>query len=86
MHTLLVIAGGSVLLGVFVMFGILWGGGAVGIKAAAIAFIPLWLAISVTNLWIGVARAGYAVHEELPILAVVFAVPTAIAVFTAWRS
>ena len=85
MHMLLVIIGGAVLLGVFVLFGKLWGEDAAGMAVAAKAFVPLWLVVSLVNLWVGVTKAGYTVAQELPILAVVFAVPTALAVVVAWR-
>jgi len=52
---------------------------------AAKAFVPLWLVVSLVNLWVGVTKAGYTVAQELPILAVVFAVPTALAVVVAWQ-
>jgi hypothetical protein len=85
MHMLLVIIGGAILLGVFVLFGKLWGGDAAGMALAAKAFIPAWLVVSLVNLWVGVTRAGYTVAQELPILVVVFAVPAAIAIAVAWQ-
>ena len=42
MHMLMVIAGGTVLLGVFLLFGKLWGGDTAGLALAAKAFIPAW--------------------------------------------
>lgn len=47
--------------------------------------LSLWLAATVANMWIGVAKAGYSVAEELPILLLLFAVPAAAAVFARWR-
>lgn len=85
MHMLMVIAGGVVLLGVFALFGKLWGGDAAGVAAAATIFVPAWLAVSVANLWVGVTRAGYTVAQELPILLIVFAVPAAVAAILAWQ-
>lgn len=84
MHMLKVIAGGSVLLGVFLLFGKLWGGQAPALALAAKAFIPVWLAVSVANLWVGVHHAGYTVGQELPILLVVFLVPAALAAWVIW--
>lgn len=83
MHMLMVIGGGIVLLGVFALFGKLWGDMA-GMTTAAKIFIPVWLSVSVVNLWVGVARAGYTVREELPILLIVFAVPAIIAALAIW--
>jgi hypothetical protein len=48
-------------------------------------FIPLWLIIAGVNLWIGVAKAGYTVVEELPIFALIFVLPAAAAVFAWWK-
>ncbi len=84
MHIVLVMAGGVLLLGVFLLFGKLWGGDALGSATAAKVFIPVWLAIAVVNLWIGVSKAGYTVREELPILLVVFIIPAAAAAFAIW--
>ncbi|MFK3668263.1 hypothetical protein ACI2JN_23785 [Ochrobactrum teleogrylli] len=79
MHMLMVILGGVVLLGIFLVFGQLWGDTTPALPTAAKMFIPVWLIVSVTNLWVGVNKAGYTVAQELPVLAVVFAVPAAVA-------
>jgi hypothetical protein len=86
-HTLKVIGGGLVLLGLFLLAGRLLGAGAPlsSMATAARWFIPVWLIGAAINMWIGVARAGYSVAEEAPIFLVVFAVPAAVAVFLAWR-
>lgn len=85
MHMLLVITGGVVLLGVFMLFGRLWGGDAAGMTLAARVFIPVWLLVALINMWVGVTKAGYTVGQELPILLVVFAVPAVIAALLAWQ-
>ncbi|MBJ7437968.1 MAG: hypothetical protein JHD35_02935 [Sphingopyxis sp.] len=85
MHMLMVIAGGTVLLGVFLLFGYLWGGSPASLTTAAKLFVPVWLAISVTNLWIGVSRAGYTLAEEIPILLGIFAVPVVLAALAVWQ-
>ena len=81
-----VIAGGLVLLGLFLLAGRLLGAGApvAGMATAARWFIPVWLIGAVINMWIGVARAGYSVAEEAPIFAVVFAVPAVVVLLVAW--
>ena len=84
MHVLLVIVGGIVLLGVFVLFGWLWGASAAGMALAAKAFVPAWLAAAAANMWVGVSHAGYSVREEFPILLGVFAVPAVLAALTVW--
>ena len=86
MHMAMVIGGGAVLLGVFLLFGKLWGGDAAALAVAAKAFIPVWLVVSLVNMWVGVTHAGYTVREELPILAIVFLVPAALAAVAIWRS
>lgn len=85
MHMLLVILGGLLLLGVFALFGKLWGGDVSGVVAGTKFFIPLWLVIALINMWVGVTKAGYTVTQELPILLVVFAVPAAIAAIAVWQ-
>lgn len=85
MHMLMVIAGGVVQLGVFLLFGKLWGGDATGSAMAAKLFIPVWFAVSIANLLVGVSYAGYSVRDELPILLVVFVVPVLLAAVVVWQ-
>ncbi|MBP7568211.1 MAG: hypothetical protein KA795_19610, partial [Burkholderiaceae bacterium] len=73
MHMILVITAGVVLLGLFVLFGWLWGASAAGMALGAKVFVPVWLVIACTNLWVGVTHAGYTVQQEAPILLLVFA-------------
>ncbi len=84
MHVALVILNGFALLGVFVLFGWLWGASASGMALAAKAFVAAWLVLAIANLMVGVNHAGYTLREEFPILLVVFVVPAAAAVFAAW--
>jgi len=85
-HTLKVIAGGLLLLGLFLLAGRLLSPGApvTGMATAARWFIPAWLIGAGINMWVGVARAGYSVAEEAPIFLLVFAVPAVAAVLVAW--
>ncbi|PZS95168.1 hypothetical protein [Stenotrophomonas maltophilia] len=85
MHVLLVMVGGVLLLGVFLLFGRLWSVGQSQLPTALIAFIATWLLVTAANMWVGVSRAGYAVREELPILLLVFAVPALLAGLLYWR-
>ncbi len=85
MHVLMVIGAGLVLLGVFVLFGWLWGASAAGMALAAKVFLPAWLIVAGVNMWVGVAHAGYSVREELPILLLVFAVPAVAAGIAVWQ-
>ncbi len=84
MHMALVIGGGVVLLGLFVLFGWLWGASAAGMALGAKAFVPVWLLIAAVNMWVGVTHAGYTVRQELPILAIVFVLPGLVALGVAW--
>lgn len=84
MHMLMVIAGGTVLLGVFLLFGHLWGDAPASFVTAATLFIPVWLALSVTNMWVGASKAGYTVAEEMPVLLADFGTPPVLAVITIW--
>ena len=54
-------------------------------RHAAKYFIPLWLVAALINMWVGVSRAGYTVAQETPILLIVFAIPSAVALFIWWR-
>ena len=55
------------------------------LRLATVAYVALWLIIAGANMWVGVARAGYSVVEELPIFLLIFAVPAAVAVLLKWR-
>jgi hypothetical protein len=85
-HTLKVIAGGLLLLGLFVLAArfIHAENPAAGMAAAARWFVPIWLIGAAINMWVGVTKAGYSVAEEAPIFLVVFAVPAAVAFLMAW--
>jgi riboflavin transporter FmnP len=83
-RTLVIILGGLALLAVAIAIG-RWVGGTQIMVMVAKIFVPLWLAVAAINMWIGVARAGYSVAEELPIFLVIFIIPAAVAVFIWWK-
>ncbi len=85
MHVAMVIAGGLALLGIFVLFGWLWGASAAGMALAAKAFVPAWAAVALANMWVGISHAGYSVRQEAPILVLVFLVPAIVAGLVAWQ-
>jgi hypothetical protein len=85
MRTAIIIVGGFVLLGVFALVGWWLGGGPQSTTTAAKIFIPIWLAVALINMWLGVSRAGYSVTEELPIFFAIFLIPAAAAAFIWWR-
>lgn len=85
MHMMLVILGGIALFGVFFLFGWLWGEDSASVAVAAKAFIPLWLAMALVNMSVGVTKAGYTVMQELPIFVIVVTIPAAIAAIAVWQ-
>lgn len=85
MHMAMVMGAGVLLLAVFAMFGWLWGASTAGVALAAKVFVPVWLLVAVANMWVGVTHAGYTVRQELPILLLVFAVPSVVAAVAAWQ-
>ncbi len=84
MHMLLVMVTGVLQLAVLVLLGRLWGSDAASMATGAKAFVPLWLAMTLANMWVGVSKAGYTVAQELPILLLNFAVPVALALGLVW--
>ncbi len=82
MHTLMVIAGGLVLLAAFLVVGKL----ANKSVLASRLFVLPWFLATLANLYAGVAIAGYTVAQELPIQLVVFAVPAIAALVLGQRS
>lgn len=80
MHSVQVIAGGLMLLGIFLAFARAFDGlDHVTRGRFILAFIPVWLACALFDLWIGVARAGYPLSDELAAFVAVFGVPAALA-------
>jgi len=83
LHTLLLILGGFAAMAM--IYGIAhWRG--TSLRRAFPVYAILWVIASAANLWIGVARAGYSLTEELPIFLVVFGVPCVVAWLLARRS
>jgi hypothetical protein len=81
MHTIMVVLGGFLLLGVCLLAGRLMK----TMPIAALIFIPVWFGAALINLWIGVSRAGYSVAEELPVFLLAFAIPAVVALFVWWK-
>ncbi|WP_321472878.1 hypothetical protein [uncultured Paludibaculum sp.] len=85
MRTLLIIGGGFVLLALCLLLARAVGGSSALTKGVWI-FVPVWLACAAANLWMGVAKAGYSVREELPIFLLIFAVPVGAALLVVYRA
>jgi len=85
MHVAMVNGTGLLLLGVFVLFGWLWGASTPGMDTAAKLFAPVWLVVAAICMGVGVTHAGYTVRQKAPILLLVFAVPAVIAGVVAWQ-
>lgn len=68
MHTAVIIVCGFVLLGLLVTFGWLWHVGQFPSTFMIKLFMPIWLAISLVNVGVGVLKAGYPLDDELAIL------------------
>lgn len=86
MHTLMVILGGVLTVALTMLVGRMLGGASSAVLARwALYAIPIWFVLAIVNLWVGVTRAGYSIGEELPVFAIVFAVPAVVAVIVWWK-
>jgi hypothetical protein len=86
MRTLLFLAAGLLLLAAFLLLAKLFSTNyPEAMRVATIAFVALWFTIAGANMWVGVAKAGYSVIEELPILLLIFGLPAAAAVVLKWK-
>lgn len=82
MHTLMMVVGGLVALGIFVLAAKLLGK---SVADGARVFIWPWLAAAVANMLLGVYWANMPFSVEIAVLAVVFGVPAAVAWYVARR-
>ena len=86
MRTALFLVAGFLLLAACLLLGRLFAANYPGATVVAtIAFVVLWLVIAGANMWVGVARAGYSVTEELPIFLLIFGLPAALAILLKWK-
>jgi len=86
MRIALFLIAGLLLLGAALLLGRLFSSHYPGATfVATIAYVALWLIIAGANMWVGVAKAGYSVTEELPIFLLIFGVPAAAAILLKWR-
>jgi len=85
MHTLRIIIGGFLLLGVCLLLG-RWIGGAAAVVGVTInCFLVLWLTATLINMWVGVSK-GYSIKDEAPVALLVFAVPAISSILIWWRT
>jgi len=82
MRSLLFILGGFALSAMMLVGARFFG---ISTKTASVTFSIIWCAIAFANTWIGVARAGYSIREELPIFLLIFLLPTGVAFVVRWR-
>jgi hypothetical protein len=54
-------------------------------REATIGFVTVWFMAALTNLWVGITRAGYTLAAELPVFAVIFGVPALAAMLVRWK-
>ncbi|MEA3193461.1 MAG: hypothetical protein QOD26_1794 [Betaproteobacteria bacterium] len=86
MRTGLFLLAGFLLLAAAVLLGRLFSSNYPGATfAATVAYVALWFIIAGANTWVGVAKAGYSVSEELPIFLLIFGLPAAAAVVLKWK-
>jgi len=86
MHTIMVIVGGFLMLGLCLVAGrVIGGAGAQTMVTAVKVFILISLGATLFNMWVGVTRAGYSVSEEFPIFLLVFAIPVVVALVIWWK-
>jgi hypothetical protein len=86
MRTSLFLVAGFLLLAASLLLGRLFSANyPVSPFLATAAYVALWLAIAGINMWVGVAKAGYSVTEELPIFLLIFGVPAAVAILLKWK-
>jgi hypothetical protein len=86
MRTALFLVAGFLLLAAALLLGRLFSTNYPGATfAATVVYVALWLIVAGANMWVGVARAGYSVAEELPIFLLIFAVPAAVAIVLKWK-
>jgi len=84
MHTTIIIAFGLALLALMLFIGERIG---FSRQTMTYGFVVLWLALTVINGAIGMARAGQSLGSELAIGALVFGVPVlALALFMRWSA
>lgn len=86
MRTLIIMAIGyltwALCLGVAKLFA---NASAASVRRATTIFVVIWILAAATNMWIGVARAGYAFSDELPVFLLIVLLPVSTAILVKWK-
>lgn len=82
MHTLMIVTGGLVGLGIFILASVLLKR---SIAEGARVFIWPWLVVSLVNMLVGVYWANIPYSVEIPVLIIVFGIPATLAWLIARR-
>ena len=86
MRTVLFLVSGLLLMGGFLLLGKLFTGQyPESSRVATFSFVAVWFVVAAVNMWLGVARAGYSVGEELPIFLLIFGAPAVLAGLIKWH-
>lgn len=86
MRTLLFLLAGVLLMAALLLLGKVFSGHFPdATRWATVAYVVVWLLVTAANMWVGVAKAGYSVAEELPIFLLLFGIPAAVAVLLKWK-
>ena len=85
MRTAIIILAGFALWGASLALARMLSGSSRSFTIATTAFVVVWLFAAAANTWVGVARAGYAFREELPIFLLIFLLPAVVAVAVQWK-
>ncbi|MEQ1773070.1 MAG: hypothetical protein ABL891_04725 [Burkholderiales bacterium] len=85
MRILIIIASGLLLLTALTLIARYTGKGDRKVASnAAKFFVPIWFCAAATNMYVGVAQAGYSAMKELPIFLIIFGLPAIVAIVV-WR-
>lgn len=85
MRTAQFIFAGILLLGAFMLLGRIFRPEyAAAPRMAKLFFELIWLMLAAFNLWVGIARAGYTLSEELPVFVWIFGGLTACVAALSW--
>jgi hypothetical protein len=86
MRTALFLVAGFLFLAASLLLGRLFSANYPGATVvASVVYVAFWFIIAGTNMWVGVARAGYSLAEELPIFLLIFGLPAAVAIILKWQ-